>query len=314
VIDEPGEKDSHTIVPRVSGHLTRPASGLIHRGLLELASLGAGRGPASSSEKARVLVCDDEEAIVEVWGNTLLDAGYEVRSTLNAIEAIEIARTFRPHLALLGLIMPRMDGIKLGLELTKVLPQTKVVIMTQSEPIELETLHDIGCAFDNLSWHSTKDELLEKTRGWTYEAMLPKHPRIMVVSTEEAVNEVVPDLLNRNGCIAIATGTKRKDGWPVYEIIEEAKTFRPDVVFLLHNLQLWPKMTGVDLAILLLENFPGAIFLVGRFADGQFTVSGEALAYARSHGCRCETVNIPFEVDDILTKIGTWNAERGPTK
>lgn len=167
--DEP-EKDSHTIVPSVSGQLTRPASGLIHRGLLELSSLRSRGGVAPSSEKGRVLVCDDEEAIVEVWGNILLDAGYEVRSTLNAVEAIEVARAFQPHVALLGLIMPRMDGVKLGLELTKVLPRTKVVIMTQSEPLDLETLQEIGCAFDNLSWRSTKEELLDKTRAWVSEA------------------------------------------------------------------------------------------------------------------------------------------------
>ena len=311
--DEP-EKDSHAIVPSVGDEQTKPGSGLVRRGLQELSILRREGPIVSIPEKARVLVCDDEEAIVEVWGNILLGAGYEIRSTLNGIEAIEIARTFRPHLALLGFIMPRMDGVKLGLELTKVLPPTKVVIMTQSEPIELETLHDIGCPFDNLSWHSPKKEFLEKTRAWTYEATHPRHPRIMVVSTEEAINEVVPDLLNRNGCLAIATGTKREDGWPVYEIVEEARTFQPDVFFLLHNLHLWPKMTGVDLAILLLDNFPGATFLVGRFADGNFTVSGDALAHAQNHGCRCETVNIPLGVDEILTKIGTWNPNRRPGK
>ena len=100
-----------------------------------------------------------------VWGKILVDAGYEVRSTLNSIEAIEIAREFQPHVALLGLIMPRMDGIKSGLELMKVLPRTKVVITTESEPKDLETFRERGWTFDVLPWNSGKEELLEKTRG-----------------------------------------------------------------------------------------------------------------------------------------------------
>lgn len=105
-------------------------------------------------------------------GNKSSWAGYEVRSTLNPIEAIEIAREFQPHVALVGLLMPQMDGIELGLELTKVLPRTKVVIMTQSEPIEIEQelLRELRCPFDNLSWRSRKEELLEKIPAGVHEA------------------------------------------------------------------------------------------------------------------------------------------------
>ena len=85
-----------------------------------------------------------------------------------------------------------------------------------------------------------------------------EHPRILVVSTEEGFNEGVTEQLNRNGYIATSTGTRRK----VHEIIEEAKTFQPDIVILYQDVFLWPKVTGVDLAILLLETFPGALSYV----------------------------------------------------
>ncbi len=300
------EKSRRAIVPSVGNEPTKPWSGLIRRGLLEISRL-VERAIAPLAEGSRVLVCDDEEAIVEVIATMLETAGYKVRSTLNSLEAIEIAREFQPHVAFIGEIMPRMDGIKLALELTRFLPRSKMVLTAEAELSDLELFRANGWPFDILVCPFEKEDLLEKTRSWVHEAMHPEHPRIMVVSTEEAINEVVPDLLNRNGCIAIATGTKRKDGWPVYEIIEEVKTFQPDIVFLLHNLHLWPRMTGVDLAILLLENFPDKLFLVGRFADDQFTVSEEALAYARSHGCHCETVNIPFETDELLTKVRAWS-------
>jgi len=161
------EKDSRSIVPGVGSELTKPASALVRRGLLELSALGSERVVVTAPMGARILICD-QEGIVEVWGNIVLEAGYEVQSTLNPIEAIEIAREFQPHVALVGLLMPLMDGIELGLELTKVLLRAKVVIMTRSEPIEVDQalLHKIGCPFDNLSWHSTKEELLEKISAW----------------------------------------------------------------------------------------------------------------------------------------------------
>jgi CheY-like chemotaxis protein len=171
------EKDSHSIVPSVGSELTRPASALVRRGLLELSALGPERVVVPVPTGARILICDDEEAIVEVWGNIVLGAGYEVRSTMNPIEAIEIAREFQPHVALVGLIMPIMDGLELALELTKVLLRTKIVIMTQNnhprEVESIELLHKRGYAFDNLSWCSmTKEESLEKLEkisAWAHE-------------------------------------------------------------------------------------------------------------------------------------------------
>jgi len=62
VTDKPA-KDSHALVPSVGGKLTKPGSELIHRGLLELSSLGTRQEIVPSPERARILVCDDEEAL-----------------------------------------------------------------------------------------------------------------------------------------------------------------------------------------------------------------------------------------------------------
>lgn len=145
--------------------------------------------------------------------------------------------------------------------------------------------------------------------GWIMNDLLhPEHPRILVVSTEEGFNDGVTEHLNRNGYVATSTGTKRK----VYEIIEEAKTFQPDIVILYQDQFLRPELTGVDLPILLFENFPEALFLVCTFGGDHHPVSEEAWAYARSHGCQCETVNIPFEGNAVLAKVRAWSANRRP--
>jgi len=170
VIDEP-EKDSHTIVPSVGCGLTRPASGLIQRGLLELSRLGPDRGLARSSEKARVLVCDSiQEGLVEVITTMLEAAGYEVRSTLNPLEAIEVAKAFQPHLALLGLLMSTMNGIELALEFTKFLSRTKIIITSCTRPSPVELFRERGWPFDILDCPFEKEEFLEKAGAWVREA------------------------------------------------------------------------------------------------------------------------------------------------
>ena len=60
--------------------------------------------------KYRVLVVDDECDIVEFISYNLLRAGYEVASASNGQEALEKTVSFRPHLILLDMMMPYMDG------------------------------------------------------------------------------------------------------------------------------------------------------------------------------------------------------------
>ena len=59
----------------------------------------------------RVLYVDDEEDIREIAVMALeLDPGLTVRDCDGGAEAVEVATQWRPHLILLDLMMPGMDG------------------------------------------------------------------------------------------------------------------------------------------------------------------------------------------------------------
>lgn len=60
----------------------------------------------------RVLIVDDEEDIVEFLSYNLKKEGYNVASAFNGKEAIETARSFDPHLIVLDIMMPELDGIE----------------------------------------------------------------------------------------------------------------------------------------------------------------------------------------------------------
>lgn len=60
----------------------------------------------------KILAVDDDPDIVELLEYNLLKEGYEVQTAPNGKRGIEIARTFRPDLILLDIMMPQLDGIE----------------------------------------------------------------------------------------------------------------------------------------------------------------------------------------------------------
>ncbi|MBP3424081.1 MAG: response regulator transcription factor [Alistipes sp.] len=58
----------------------------------------------------RILIVDDEDDIREFIGYNLRREGYDISTASNGKEAVEIARTTLPHLILLDMMMPIMDG------------------------------------------------------------------------------------------------------------------------------------------------------------------------------------------------------------
>ena len=64
------------------------------------------------NNKNRVLVVDDEPDILELLEYNLVKEGYEVKTAINGVKAIEQAKEFHPHLILMDIMMPKMDGIE----------------------------------------------------------------------------------------------------------------------------------------------------------------------------------------------------------
>ena len=60
----------------------------------------------------KILLVDDEPDVLEFLGYNLEKAGYNVTTSLNGRDAIEKAREINPHLILLDVMMPEMDGVE----------------------------------------------------------------------------------------------------------------------------------------------------------------------------------------------------------
>jgi two-component system alkaline phosphatase synthesis response regulator PhoP len=64
------------------------------------------------SSNYKILLVDDEPDIVEFLGYNLKKEGYTVFSANNGKDAIDIAKKEHPHLIILDVMMPDMDGIE----------------------------------------------------------------------------------------------------------------------------------------------------------------------------------------------------------
>ena len=60
----------------------------------------------------KILLVDDEPDILEIVGYNLKNEGYTVYTAKNGIEAVEKAKKTIPHLIILDIMMPEMDGIE----------------------------------------------------------------------------------------------------------------------------------------------------------------------------------------------------------
>jgi len=63
-------------------------------------------------QNIKILLADDEPDILEIISYSLKNAGYNIYTATNGIEAVEQASKIEPHLIILDVMMPEMDGIE----------------------------------------------------------------------------------------------------------------------------------------------------------------------------------------------------------
>ena len=95
----------------------------------------------------KVLVVDDEESIVELLKYNLEKGGYEVRTALDGVQAVETAKKFVPDLVLLDIMMPKMDGVETCRLLRNIpdLQKTFIIFLTaRAEEYSEVAAFDVG--------------------------------------------------------------------------------------------------------------------------------------------------------------------------
>ncbi|HQU46385.1 MAG TPA: ATP-binding protein [Pirellulales bacterium] len=105
-------------VTAISGGLGTGSEFIVCLPLVPLPMQVADQGPPSVTERApqgsRVLVVDDNMDLADSIATLLRLAGYEVRTAGTGPAGLEAARTYRPHVVLLDIGLPEMDGFEVA--------------------------------------------------------------------------------------------------------------------------------------------------------------------------------------------------------
>lgn len=87
--------------------------------------------------KIKILIADDEEDILEFVSYNLRKEGYHVYTAKNGKEAIKKAREHIPHLIILDVMMPEMDGMETCREMRQIskLNDTIITFLTARDEV-----------------------------------------------------------------------------------------------------------------------------------------------------------------------------------
>lgn len=77
----------------------------------------------------KILLVDDEPDILEIVGYNLAHEGYTIVTAINGKEAIAKAKKELPHLIIMDVMMPEMDGME-ACEIIRKIPELSNVIIT----------------------------------------------------------------------------------------------------------------------------------------------------------------------------------------
>jgi two-component system alkaline phosphatase synthesis response regulator PhoP len=82
-----------------------------------------------TNTSTKILLVDDEPDILEILSYNLSAEGYQISTATNGVEAVKKAKKHLPHLIIMDVMMPEMDGIE-ACEKIRMLPQLKDTIIT----------------------------------------------------------------------------------------------------------------------------------------------------------------------------------------
>jgi two-component system KDP operon response regulator KdpE len=119
---------------------------------------------ATTMDKSRVLVVDDEPQITRVLKTVLTSQGYQVRTAAEGESALSSLGEWHPELVITDLYMPRMDGVELCRRIRAVSAVPIIVLSVKGEERTKVEALDSG-ADDYVTKPFGTDELLARVRA-----------------------------------------------------------------------------------------------------------------------------------------------------
>jgi DNA-binding response OmpR family regulator len=117
--------------------------------------------------KNKILFIEDESALQETFGDLLSREGYEVIKALDGDSGLRLAKSEKPDLILLDLILPRMNGFEVleGIRKEDDIKDIPVIILTNLESAgDVQKAIEFGAKDYLVKANYKMEEVLEKIK------------------------------------------------------------------------------------------------------------------------------------------------------
>lgn len=144
----------------------------------------------------KILVVEDDSTLQEMLEYNLVRQGYEVITTDNGRKAVELARSQKPNLILLDVMLPGIDGFEVCRILRKELSVPILMLTAKAEEVDKIVGLEMG-ADDYLTKPFSMRELLARVK-----AMLR---RVKLIREELAIEQTANQDTNRSSLLNVYT-------------------------------------------------------------------------------------------------------------
>jgi DNA-binding response OmpR family regulator len=196
--------------------------------------------------KAKILIIEDEESLVDLLTAKLKKEGYEVEFAYDGEAGYKKIGEMKPDLILLDIVMPKMDGYEVLEKMNDENVKVPVVIISNSgQPVEIEKTKKLGAVDHLIKTEFSPLDVLNKVRDCLDRGGEAK-PQIDKAVMEAKENEGdgkklgIKVLLVQDDAFLREICSKKlaKEGYTVHEAIdgEQAlagfKELKPDIILL----------------------------------------------------------------------------------
>ncbi len=114
--------------------------------------------------KSRILVVEDDKTLVDVVKYNLAKEGYEVIIAYDGVQALESARTTKPDLILLDIMLPELDGLEVCRILRREMSVPIIMLTAKTEEVDKVVGLELG-ADDYVTKPFSMRELLARVKA-----------------------------------------------------------------------------------------------------------------------------------------------------
>ena len=118
-----------------------------------------------TDEPARVLVVDDEDSITQLVSTVLRYEGFAVQTAADGTAAVKAARTFRPDLVVIDVMLPDLDGFEVYRRIEGSSARLPVLFLTARDSTE-DRVHGLTLGADDyMGKPFSLEELVARVRA-----------------------------------------------------------------------------------------------------------------------------------------------------